>query len=224
MKDKSAKISASIMCADILNLESQIKELEAAGIDMLHIDIMDGSFVPNLTFGPDMVNAIKKITGLPLDIHLLMDHPRVILRSMNFDRNDIVTIHAECKESIMENAAFVKQRGARFGIALNPDSSIEEIKKYLPYVDVVLLMLIIPGFAGSSLIHGIMEKVGETRRYLDTHNFDNIEIAVDGSVSPERAEYMKELGASIFVGGTAGIFKKDKSLEETVRVFNSHIT
>lgn len=211
------------MCADLLNLSSQIKELEKAGIDMLHIDIMDGSFVPNLTFGPDFVNAIKRMTKLPLDIHLLMDHPRVILRSMEFDSNDIVTIHAECKESIMENAAFVKQRGARFGLALNPDSSIEEIKKYLPYIDVVLLMLIIPGFAGSSLIHGIMEKVGETRRFLDSHNFDNIEIAVDGSVSAERAEYMKQLGASIFVGGTAGIFKKDKCLEDTVREFNSHI-
>ena len=129
MTDKKEKISASIMCADLLNLDSQIKELEKAGIDMLHIDIMDGSFVPNLTFGPDFVNAIKSITTLPLDIHLLMDHPRVILRSMNFDKNDIVTIHAECKESIMENAAFVKQRGAKFGLALNPDSSIEEITK-----------------------------------------------------------------------------------------------
>lgn len=211
------------MCADLLNLSGQIKELEESGIDMLHIDIMDGSFVPNLTFGPDFVNAIKKITKLPLDIHLLMDHPRVILRSMNFDSRDIVTIHAECKESIMENAAFVKQRGARFGLALNPDSSIEEIKKYLPYIDVVLLMLIIPGFAGSSLIHGIMEKVGETRRFLDTHHFDNIEIAVDGSVSPERARYMRDLGATIFVGGTAGIFKKEKALKETVKNFNLQI-
>lgn len=223
MTDKKEKISASIMCADLLNLDSQIKELERAGIDMLHIDIMDGSFVPNLTFGPDFVNAIKSITTLPLDIHLLMDHPRVILRSMNFDKNDIVTIHAECKESIMENAAFVKQRGAKFGLALNPDSSIEEIKKYLPYIDVVLLMLIIPGFAGSSLIHGIMEKVGETREFLHKHNFDNIEIAVDGSVSAERAEYMKNLGASIFVGGTAGIFKKDLPLEETVANFKAHL-
>lgn len=220
MEKRKSKVSASIMCANPLDLLSQIRELEEAGIDMLHIDIMDSSFVPNLTFGPDIVNAIKKNTHLPLDIHLLMDHPRVILRSMNFDKNDIVTIHAECKESIMENAAFVKQRGARFGLALNPDSSIEEIKKYLPYIDVVLLMLIIPGFAGSTLIHGIMDKVGETRKFLDKNHFDNIEIAVDGSVSPERAKFMKGLGASIFVGGTAGIFKKDKSLKETVAYFN----
>lgn len=224
MSNKEGKISASIMCADLLNLESQIRELEEAGIDMLHIDIMDGAFVPNLTFGPDFVNSIKKITKLPLDIHLLMDHPRVILRSMNFNSNDIITIHAECKESIMENAAFVKQRGARFGLALNPDTSIHDIKKYLPYIDVVLLMLIIPGFAGSTLIHGIMEKVGETRKFLDKYNFDNVEIAVDGSVSAERAQYMKESGASIFVGGTAGIFKKGKSLEETTGIFRSHIS
>lgn len=223
MKDYKGKISASIMCADLLNLASQIKELEEAGINMLHIDIMDASFVPNLTFGSDIVNAIKKITELPLDIHLLMDKPLRILRSMAFDRHDIVTIHAECKESVLENAAFVKQRGARFGIALNPDTPIEDVRKYLPYVDVVLLMLIVPGFAGSTMIHGIMEKVGATRKYLDEHKFDNIEIAVDGSVSAERAEYMKSLGASIFVGGTAGIFKKDKSLDETVKNFHSHI-
>ena len=112
---------------------------------------MDAIFVPNLTFGPDVVNSIRKITNLPLDIHLLMEHPRVVVRSMDIREGDIVSIHSECKESIMENAAFIKQKKAQFGLALNPDTSIEEVKKYLPYVDVILLMLIVPGFAGSSI-------------------------------------------------------------------------
>ena len=180
-----------MMCADLVNLEHDIRILEMNHVDYLHIDIMDASFVPNLTFGPDFVNAIRNITTIPLDIHLLMEHPRIIVRSMNIRENDIVTIHCECKESIMENIAFIKQKGAKFGLALNPDTSIEEVRKYLPYVDVILLMLIVPGFAGSAMIHGMMEKVGETKQYLHKHKFDNIEICVDGSVSCERAKYMR---------------------------------
>ncbi len=208
-----------MMCADLVNLEHDIRILEMNHVDYLHIDIMDASFVPNLTFGPDFVNAIRNITTIPLDIHLLMEHPRIIVRSMNIRENDIVTIHCECKESIMENVAFIKQKGAKFGLALNPDTSIEEVRKYLPYVDVILLMLIVPGFAGSAMIHGMMEKVGETKQYLHKHKFDNIEICVDGSVSCERAKYMRELGASIFVGGTAGIFRKGLTLEQSIAQF-----
>lgn len=208
-----------MMCADLVNLEHDIRILEMNHVDYLHIDIMDASFVPNLTFGPDFVNTIRNITTIPLDIHLLMEHPRIIVRSMNIRENDIVTIHCECKESIMENIAFIKQKGAKFGLALNPDTSIEEVRKYLPYVDVILLMLIVPGFAGSAMIHGMMEKVGETKQYLHKHKFDNIEICVDGSVSCERAKYMRELGASIFVGGTAGIFRKGLTLEQSIAQF-----
>ena len=220
----SPKLSASLMCANLVNLERDIQLLEENGVDYLHIDIMDAIFVPNLTFGPDVVNSIRKITNLPLDIHLLMEHPRVVVRSMDIREGDIVSIHSECKESIMENAAFIKQKKAQFGLALNPDTSIEEVKKYLPYVDVILLMLIVPGFAGSSMIHGIMEKVRETRQYLDQHSHTNIEISVDGSVSCERARYMRNLGASIFVGGTAGVFRKDMPLSETIPAFIESIT
>ena len=220
----SPKLSASLMCANLVNLERDIQLLEENGVDYLHIDIMDAIFVPNLTFGPDVVNSIRKITNLPLDIHLLMEHPRVVVRSMDIREGDIVSIHSECKESIMENAAFIKQKKAQFGLALNPDTSIEEVKKYLPYVDVILLMLIVPGFAGSSMIHGIMEKVRETRQYLDQHSHTNIERCVDGSVSCERARYMRNLGASIFVGGTAGVFRKDMPLSETIPAFIESIT
>ena len=211
------------MCADLLNMEQEIKLLERHQVDYLHIDLMDATFVPNLTFGPDFVNAIRKVVNIPFDIHLLMEYPKVIIRSLDIRENDIVSIHSECKENIMENIAFVKRKGAKFGLALNPNTSVEQVKKYLPYVDIIILMLIVPGFAGSTMIHGMMEKVGETRKYLDANKFSNIEISVDGSVSCERARYMKQLGASIFVGGTAGIFRKGKSLDETIPEFYENI-
>ena len=219
----TGKLSVSLMCADLMNMEHDVRILERNNVDYFHVDVMDGTFVPNLTFGPDYVNSLRKITNTPFDIHLLMEHPRVILRSMDIQKGDIVTIHSECKEKIIENAAFVKQKGARFGLALNPDTSVEDVKKYLPYVDVILLMLIIPGFAGSQLIHGIMEKVGRTSQYLQEHGYGNIEIGVDGSVSCERAKYMKELGASIFVGGTSGVFRKGMSLDDAISEFYRNI-
>lgn len=218
------KLSVSLMCGDLLHIENELRIFEKQNVDFIHIDVMDARFVPNITFGPDMVNAIKKETTIPLDIHLLVENPRVIIRSFDFGEDDIVTIHAECKESIMENVDFVKQRGARFGLALNPDTTIEEVKKYLPYVDVILLMLIVPGFAGSKMIHGMMDKVEETRAYLDEHGYNNIEISVDGSVSQDRAKILKEKGASIFVGGTAGIYQKNRDINDTIREFKHLIS
>jgi ribulose-phosphate 3-epimerase len=220
---KKGMLSVSIMCCDLLNLQAEIMELERQNIELLHVDIMDSSFVPNLTFGIDTVNRIKGITSIPLDIHLLVEKPSRIIQSLNFGAEDLVTIHAECSERIMENVAYVKQKGARFGLALNPDTTVEEIEKYLPYLDVLNIMLIVPGFAGSTMIHGIMEKVKSTRSFLDEHGYRDIEIEVDGSVSEIRARTLKEYGANIFVGGTAGIFKKGEPISRTIPEFRKSI-
>lgn len=217
------RLSVSIMCADLMNLCRDIRTLEECGANYLHLDIMDATFVPNLTFGPDFVSAIHSVTSLPLDIHLLMEHPSVILRDLDIRSGDIVSIHCECGNNIAELADFIRGKNAKFGLALNPDTPIESIREYLPMVDVVLLMLTIPGFAGRRMVEGIMEKVAVVRRYLDTHGFTDIEVSVDGSVSCERAAYMCGLGASIFVGGTAGIFRKGMSLYETVPAFKESL-
>ena len=211
------------MCANLLNLGSQIRDLESAGVDYLHLDVMDSVFVPNITLGIDTVNQIKEFSKLPLDIHLLIDKPSRIIRSMNFGTGDYVTIHAECSERIMENVAYIKQKGAFFGLALNPDTTIEEISKYLPYIDLINIMLIVPGFAGSSLIHGIMEKVKKTREYLDANGYQDIVIEVDGSVSNDRATILKNYGASMFVCGTSSVFKKNCNFNDTVSLFREKI-
>ena len=219
MIDTKKKLSVSLMCADLMNIEPQIRMLEIQKVDYLHIDIMDAHFVPNLTFGPDFVNQLRKITDIPFDIHLLMDKPRDIIRSLDIRQDDIVTIHAECKESILENAAFVKQKGAYFGLALNPDTTVEEVKKYLRYVDVLLLTLIVPGFAGSTMINGIMDKVADTTAYLHKNKMDDVKIEVDGSVSIESASIMSSQGADIFVGGTKGVFRIGHKLSDTIPEF-----
>lgn len=219
----SKKLSVSMMCADLLNLEQQIRLLERLKVDYLHIDIMDAAFVPNLTFGPDTINAMRELTDIPFDIHFLMNNPQTIMRSIQLRPGDIVTIHSESKANIMETIAFVKNANALFGLALNPETPVAAIKKFFPYIDVVLLMLIVPGFAGSPILHDIMEKVTVTKRFLENNHAENILIEVDGSVSRERAQYMGGLGADIFVGGTAGIFRKEERLEVTVPKFYESI-
>ena len=211
------------MCANLTNLEHDIRIYEDTGVDYIHLDVMDSTFVKNLTFGPDSSNAIKRATNIPMDIHFLVEHPSSIIRSFQISKGDIITVHAECKDSIMENISFARMQGARFGLALNPDTTVEEVSKYLPYIDVILLMLVVPGFAGGKMIDGIMEKVSATRSYLDSNGFENIEISVDGNINIERAKILKDKGASILVGGTAGIHIKGKDIRNTIPQFKEAI-
>ena len=211
------------MCADLLNIEHDVRAIDACGTDYFHVDLMDSRFVPNLTFGPDFVNSLRRITNTPLDIHLLMERPGIIIRSLNIGHGDMVTIHSECQENILEDVAFVRQRGAKVGLALNPDTAIDSVQNLLPYADMILLMLITPGFAGTSVIHGMMEKVAAVRQYLDRQHYENILIGVDGSVSCDRAMRLKKQGASLFVGGSTGIFIQGRELADTIAAFKKSI-
>lgn len=215
----TCKLSISLMCGDLLHLADEIKVYEKYGVDFVHIDIMDNHFVPNITFGPDIVNAVKRHADIPLDVHLLMTHPLSLLRSINVGNGDMVVIHAEGEEDINQSLDIIRQKGARSGIALNPGTVIQDVSEYLPKVNVVLLMLINPGFAGGKIIHGMIDKVSETRRWLDENGYKDIEIEVDGSVSLERAQKMKDYGASIFVGGTAGIYIPGQDINDTIPAF-----
>ena len=193
---KEGKISVSVMCSDLMNLERDIKQLERNGVDYLHVDVMDAHFVPNLTFGVDFIAAMHRVTKLPL---------------------------VELGEQLHELAKAVRARGAHFGLVVNPSTPVEALTPYLDEIEWVILMLVQPGFAGAKLIDGILDKVAAARRFLDEHGHPETEISVDGSVSCERARLMRDMGASIFVGGTAGIYRKGMTLDESIPLFRQAI-
>lgn len=218
------KITVSVMCSDLMNLERDIKELERNGVDWLHIDIMDAHFVPNLTFGPDFPNAMHRVTNMPLDIHLMCEDPEFICSKIDVHAGDIISTHVELKKDFTEFAAKIHEKGAMFGVVVNPDTPVDSVAPHMAYSDMVTLMLVHPGFAGAKLVDGILDKVAEMRQWLDSNGYENVLISVDGSVSCERAELMAGMGANVFVGGTAGVYRKGMQLSESIPLLRAAIS
>ncbi len=207
-------LSASLMCADLLNLEKAIKELEEAGIDYLHIDIMDGAFVPNITLGFDLINALKKITRIPLDIHMMVNNPSQFIDRLNVDGNDIICVHYESETHIHRTIEMIKNKGCKAGLALNPATPLECAENLLDYIDMLLVMTVSPGFAGQKLFKGSERKVAKAKSLLHEWGCENILIEVDGNISLPNGEMLSGAGADIFVLGTSSLFLKDKSLTQ----------
>lgn len=216
-------LSASLMCADLLDLKNSVARLEKAGIDYLHIDIMDGSFVPNITLGFDLVNALKKVTDIPLDVHMMVNEPGRFIDFMQLDEKDILCVHYESDKHIHRVLEKIRQSGCKSGLALNPQTSPESVKYLTEYIDMVLVMTVSPGFAGQKMFLGAERKTSEMRRLLDEWGYENVPIEADGNMSLENGRKLSRCGADIFVLGTSSLFVKDKSLEQAAADFRAVI-
>ncbi len=214
-------LSASIMCAELLNMERSIKEIEKAGIDYLHTDIMDGSFVPNITLGFDLINAVKKITDMPLDVHLMVNEPSKFIDCMNLGENDILCVHYESEIHIARTLEKIKAKGIKAGLAVNPGTPVECFRYAAELIDTALVMTVNPGFAGQKIVPFAERKVSDTRRLLDSLGREDVLIEVDGNISPENGMKLSRQGADIFVLGTSALFIKDKEMNEAAESFRA---
>lgn len=210
------KISPSVMCAPFFELDKCIKEFEKNNIELIHIDIMDGNFVPNYTLGTDFIKDIKSRTKIPLDIHLMINNPESKLDWFDFGNEDYVSIHYESSPHLHKAIAAIKAKGAKAMVAINPATPINVLESVLDDIDAVLVMTVNPGFAGQKLVTSTLKKVKTLREHLDESGYGHIEIEVDGNVSFENAKLMNEAGANIFVAGTSSVFFKNASLSENV--------
>jgi len=201
----AASIAPSILSADFRFLEREIKAVEAAGANLIHIDVMDGHFVPNLTVGPMIVAAARSITALPLDVHLMIEHSQDFVDAFADAGGDIITIHAETGYHLLRTIDLVKARGKKAGIALNPATPLSAVEELVPLVDLLLVMTVNPGFGGQAYIPSMTEKVRRARRMLDSTG-RSIALEVAGGIKAGNARTVDEAGATILVMGTE-IFK-----------------
>lgn len=214
-------LSASLMCADLTELKNSVSELEKAGIDYLHLDIMDGSFVPNITLGFDLVNAVKSLTDIPLDVHMMVNEPSRFVDRMKLDENDVLCVHYESDIHIHRTLAQIRDRGIKTGLAINPQTPVNCFECLTDYMDMALVMTVSPGFAGQKLFAGAERKTKQARELLDNLGCSHIPIEVDGNISPENGRKLSVCGAEIFVLGTSSLFIKDKDMKQAAEEFRA---
>ena len=209
------KLATSILAADFARLGEQIEEAERAGADYIHVDVMDGHFVPNITIGPLVVAAIRPHTRLPLDVHLMIDAPERYVGDFASAGADNITVQQEACVHLHRVVEQIKGFNKKAGIALNPATPISTLEEILPYVDLVLIMTVNPGFGGQSFIETMLQKIAAMRKIIDARGL-NIELEVDGGISSETAPRVVAAGARVLVAGNA-IFNGKTSVAEAVK-------
>ena len=201
------KISPSILSADFSQLGNEIKRLEDGGADMIHVDVMDGHFVPNLTIGPPVIKTLRNYTKLPFDVHLMIAPVHKYIKSYAEAGADIITIHPEATDNLKKSINHIKELGKKVGISLNPNTKIDIIKEFLNEINLVLIMSVHPGFGGQKFITEVLVKIKELKKIKDQQNL-NFDIEVDGGINFDNSKLAIEAGANILVSGTT-IFKNN---------------
>ncbi len=214
------KIAPSILSADFSRLGDEVRAVEKAGADVIHVDVMDGHFVPNITIGPLVVQGLKKLTSLPLDVHLMIENPERYIEAFAQAGSDWITVHAEVCPHLKRMIKKIRQLKVRPGIVLKPATSLKILYPVLDEIDLVLIMSVNPGFGGQSFIPSTLKKIERLRRIIDQNQYP-FEIEVDGGVKIENIGGVSKAGGDIFVVGT-GIFKT-KDYEETIHTLRQEI-
>lgn len=212
------KISPSILSSDYGNLSSELKRMEACGADMLHIDVMDGHFVPNITLGAPIVKCIRKSSTLPFDVHLMISDPYKYIPDFVNAGSDIITFHAEADSDIEKTIDLILASGKKAGLSVKPKTPVEAVYPYLDKLSMVLVMTVEPGFGGQSFMEDMMPKVSEVRSEIDRRGLD-VDIQVDGGINKDTISIAAKAGANVFVSGNA-IFSSDDA-EKTIADFKA---
>ena len=210
------KIAPSILSADFGRLAEQIQEAERGGADWIHVDVMDGHFVPNITIGPLIAAAARKATSLPIDVHLMIEKPERYLAAFADAGADYLTVHVETSPHLHRTVQQIRELGAHPGVTLNPATPLESIAEVLADVDLVLVMSVNPGFGGQSYIPGATERIRRIRGMLDARGLSHVELEVDGGVAPATIAQVKSAGASVVVAGSA-VYNAKASVADNLR-------
>lgn len=203
------KIAPSILSADFSRLGEEIRDVDRGGADFIHIDVMDGHFVPNITIGPLIVDAVRPVTNLPLDVHLMIENPDQYIEEFVKAGADFITVHVEACRHLHRTIHLIKSFGIKAGVVLNPATPAETIQHIIQDIDMVLLMTVNPGFGGQKFIHSVLPKIRQVKEMAVSRNL-SIEIEVDGGVNEETARLCVEAGATVLVAGSAIYNKEDR--------------
>jgi len=209
------KLAPSILSADFAHLGEQIAEVTRAGADYIHVDVMDGHFVPNITIGAPVVASIRRVTSLPLDVHLMIEHPERYISEFINAGADIITVHVEASPHILSTIQAIKEQGVKAGVSLNPPTPLSAVDEFIHHVDLILIMSVNPGFGGQSFIPETLPRIANMRKIIDSRK-PGVELEVDGGINADNAPDIVKAGANVLVAGNS-VFRAEEGISQALQ-------